>query len=368
MNSRERSIWSMLCWPRARPPSRRFSMTRIKFPLLLALVAALLAGCGGGSSEGLNSSDVATVRDTHVSKSEFDALIAQAKRSYATQTPPKKFPKAGTSDYETIKGQAVTLLVQQAEREEKASSMGIKISDSDIQKRLDQIKKQYFAGSETKYQAQLKKQGLTDAQVRNDVRQQLISEAVFAKVTKDTTVSSNAVDSYYRSHKSLYTQLPTRDVRHILVKSPTLAQSLYKQLKAGNTKTWCTLAKKYSQDPSSKNVCGKLTVPKGQTVPEFDKVAFSAPTGVVQKPVHNAQYGWFVIEPLSKAKPKSSTPEKQVAPTIKQQLLQQAKNRAMTDWVASLTKSFCSGSKVKYQVGYAPNPDPCASTTNPTTT
>ena len=40
----------------------------------------------------------------------------------------------------------------------------------------------------------------------------------------------------------------------------------------------------------------------------------------------------------------------------------------MTDWVASLTKSFCSGSKIKYQVGFVPSPDPCTSTTNATTT
>ena len=151
-------------------------MNKVKFPLLLVLFAALLAGCGGGAA-GLKSGDVATVGKVHVSKSDFDALIAQAKRSYASQTPPKTFPKAGTADYETIKGQAVSLLVQQAEREEKASSMGITISDAAIQTRLDQVKKQYFGGSETKYQAQLKKQGLTDAQVRNDIRQQLISEA-----------------------------------------------------------------------------------------------------------------------------------------------------------------------------------------------
>jgi len=237
-----------------------------------------------------------------------------------------------------------------------------------VQKRLDQIKKQYFGGSETKYQAQLKKQNLTDAQVRNDVRQQLISEALFAKVTKDTKVSDSAVHAYYLAHQSLYTQLQSRDVRHILVKSPALANTLYAQLKSGNDKTWCTLAKKYSLDPSSKNACGKLTVSKGQTVPEFDKVAFTGTTKVVHAPVHSSQYGWFVIEPLSGIKPKSSTPEKQVASSIRQQLLQTDKNQAMTDWVASLSKSFCSGSKIKYQVGFVPSPNPCTSTTTAATT
>ena len=83
---------------------------------------------------------------------------------------------------------------------------------------------------------------------------------------------------YYIAHPQLYSKAQTRDVRHILVKTKPQADSIYAQLKAGNDKTWCTLAKKFSQDPSSKNNCGKLTVSKGQTVPQFDKVAFSEKT------------------------------------------------------------------------------------------
>jgi parvulin-like peptidyl-prolyl isomerase len=267
-----------------------------------------------------------------------------------------------------VRGQAVTLLVQQAEREAKAPSMGITISDKDVQKRLDQIKKQYFGGSEKKYLAQLKKQHLNDVGVRRDIRSQLISEAEYNKVTKAVTVSNDDVHQYYSTHPQLYSQAQTRDVRHILVKAKPLADSLFRQLKSGNDQTWCKLAKKYSQDPSSKSTCGKLTVSKGQTVAEFDKIAFSAKTKVVHAPVHNAQYGWFIIEAVGNIKPRSTTPEKQVATSIKQQLLQQNKNQAMTDWVSGLTKSFCSGSKVKYQVGYKPTPDPCATTTNATTT
>ena len=336
--------------------------------LVLAAVAAILAGCGGGggSSAGLQSGDIAVVGSTHVTKSAFDALMAQAKRSFQQQG--RTFPKAGTTSYETVKGNAVSLLVQQAMREEKAASMGIKVSDQDVANRLDQIKKQYFSGSEAKYQAQLRKSNLTDAQVRQDIKAQLISEAVFNKVTANVTVSNSDVHSYYVSHQSLYSQPPSVDVRHILVKSKPLAQSIYAQLKAGNDQTWCTLAKKYSQDPSSKNNCGKLTVSQGQTVAEFNKVAFGSKPGVVNPPVHNATYGWFVIEVLSKVKAASHTPEKQVAGTIQQQLLQQKKNQVMTDWVNSLAKDFCGGTKIKYQLGYQATPDPCAATTTSATT
>lgn len=335
-------------------------------PILLAL-ALLVAGCGGGGgSAKLGSGDIAVVGKTHITKSDFDALMVQAKQSFTSQK--RAFPKPGTSQYETVKGQAVLLLVQRAELADKAASMGIKVSAKTIQTRLNLIKKQYFGGSEAKYQAQLKQQDLTDQQVRDDIEAQLISEDVFNKVTKNITVSASAVQAYYAAHPQLYSKAETRDVRHILVKTKPLAESLYNQLKTGSNQTWCTLAKKYSKDPSSASQCGKLTVSKGQTVPEFDKVAFSQPTKVVHAPVHNAQYGWFVIEPLSAIHPRSTTPEKQVAATIKQQLLQTKKNTYMTTWVTAAYKSFCSGNQIKYQPGYSSSPDQCASTTTNATT
>ena len=345
-------------------------MQKAKFIFPIVLVAALLAGCGGGGSAKLKSSDIAVVGKVHIAQAQYDALLAQAKRSFAQQTPPRAFPKVGTAAFATVKGQVVTLLVQQAEREAKAATMGITVTDKDVAARLTQIKKQYFWNSEKKYLAQLKSQNLTDAQVRDDVRAQLISEAVSKKVTANVKVSADEIHQYYITHPQLYSQAQSRDVRHILVKAKPLAETLYAQLKGGNDKAWCTLAKKYSQDPSSKDNCGKLTVSKGQTVPEFDKVAFAQPTKQVHAPIHNAQYGWFIIEPLSNVKPRSTTPEKQVSASIKQQLLVQNRNQATTDWATALSKSFCSSSKIKYQVGYTPTPDPCASTTttNATTT
>ena len=346
------------------------------FPI--ALVAVLLAGCGGGSAS-LQKDDVATVGKVHITKAQFAALIAQAQRSFALQKRP--FPKQGTPDYETVKGQAMTLLVQQAEREAKASSLGIKISDADVNKRLADIKKQYFPCqdpkakdqakcSEARYQAQLTKQHLNDKQVRTDIRSQLISEAVFNKVTKDANVSASEIHDYYVAHSQVYSQPQSRDVRYILVKKKADAESIYAQVKAGGDKAWCTLAKKYAKDASGQN-CGKATFSKGQTVAVFDNIAFTQPVHVVHAPVYDpTQYkSWFVIEPLGAVKPRRSTPEKQVAASIKQLLAQQKKNQVMTDWVSATTKGFCSGSQIKYQVGYKPSPDPCAvTTTNATST
>ena len=48
-------------------------------------------------------------------------------------------------------------------------------------------------------------------------------------------------------------------------------------------------------------------------------------------------------------------------------LEQQRKNDKMTKWLETTKKSYCSG-RIKYQVGYQPNPDPCATLTSSTAT
>ena len=60
--------------------------------------------------------------------------MATAKASYKQQG--QTFPKQGTTEYATIKSQAITLLVQQAEREQKAKDLGIEITDKQIDARL----------------------------------------------------------------------------------------------------------------------------------------------------------------------------------------------------------------------------------------
>jgi parvulin-like peptidyl-prolyl isomerase len=356
----------MLYWPRVRQRDESaangaFSMKR---SILLAFISLVLvaAGCGGTSTTTLSSNDAAVVGAQSITKDQFNGLMDRAKKSYDAQKRP--FPKPGSTEYEQLKGQAVTFLIQRAEFAQEADTMGIKITDSDVNKRIDQLKKQFYGGSDQRYQKTLKQQGLTEGQAKDEVRAQLISEALFKKVTSNVQVSKEEIKAYYNSHKSQYGQPQTREVRHILVAKKALADSLYAQLKAGAN--FAKLAKKYSKDPGSAANGGKLTISKGQTVPAFDKTAFSLKKGELSKPVHT-QYGYHIIQALSDVKAAQTTTLNKVEASIKQQLEQQRKNDAMTKWVDSKKKSFCK-SGIKYQIGYAPNPDPCATLTGSTTT
>jgi parvulin-like peptidyl-prolyl isomerase len=324
--------------------------------VLSAVTAVLAAGCGGGGGESVSKGDVASVGSAHITRSQLDALLAQAQRSYKLQK--RAFPKVGSPEYQTLQSQAIKYLVQRDEFSQKADELGIKITDKQFQARLKQVKLQCCGGSEKKYRAELAQQGVSDQEVQREVRDQLISEAIFKKVTSTAEVSDPDIAAYYTSHISQYTQPESRDVRHILVKTKGLADKLYSQIKGGAD--FAALAKKYSQDPGSKNAGGKLTISKGQTVPPFDKVAFSLKTNALSQPVHT-QYGWHVIQALSPINATKKTPLSQVKAAIKQQLLQQKKNDSMQKWLNGLDKEFKP--KIHYAQGYAPVSTGTTSTT-----
>jgi parvulin-like peptidyl-prolyl isomerase len=356
----------MLYWPRVRQREETAALGAFSMRRLLlfgfASLAFIAAGCGGSSTASLGADDVAVVGQQEVTKVQFQELMARAKKSYDTQK--RAFPKAGSTEYEQLKGQAVTFLVQQAEVEEQAKAMGIDISDSKVDKEIARYKKQFYGGSDARYEKAVKQQGLTDEQAREAIRQQLVSQALFKKVTGTVKIGDADIKAYYASHKSQYVQPESREVRHILVPKKALADSLYAQLKAGAN--FATLAKKYSKDPGSAANGGKLTVSKGQTVAEFDKTAFSLKKGQLSAPI-KTQYGYHIIQALSAVKPATTTSLDKVRASIKQQLEQQRKNDKVTKWLADTKKDYCGG-KIKYQIGYQPNPDPCVTQTNSTTT
>lgn len=340
-----------------------FSMTRLAL-FALTTLALVAAGCGGTSTAALGPDDIAVVGSQKVSKEQYQSIMGpegRARKSYEAQKRP--FPKPGTAEYEQLKGQAVTFLIQRAEFEQEAENLGVEVSDDDVDKRIEQLKKQFYGGSDERYRKTLEQQGLTEEQAKHEVRAQLVSERLFKKVTEDVDVSQQDIRAYYNSHKSQYQQPESRDVRHILVQKKALADQLYSQLTSGGN--FAALAKRYSKDPGSASNGGKLTVSKGQTVPEFDKETFELKTNEISKPV-KTQYGYHIIQALSDVKPSQKTPLSKVDDSIKQQLEQQQKNEAMTKWVEDTKKEYCS-SKIKYQVGYKPNPDPCATVTGATT-
>jgi peptidyl-prolyl cis-trans isomerase D len=116
--------------------------------------------------------------------------------------------------------------------------------------------------------------------------------------------------SYYDQHRDQYRTPEQVKVSHILIKTPLpgadgkvdekgvgeaqhRAEDLLKQLKSGAK--FEDLATKYSEDPGSAKLGGSLGfIGRGQTVPEFEKVAFSLPKGQISDLVKSS-YGFHII-------------------------------------------------------------------------
>ena len=324
----------------------------------LAAITVVAAGCGG--SDEVPADAVAVVDGTTISRTTLDDLLARTKKSYTAQK--RAFPKAGTSQYQTLQTQAVAYLVQREEYAREAEQLGIKVTDAQIAKKLDEVKKQYFSGSQTKFEKGLKDQGYTEATLREDIRSQLLTEGIYNKVTNDVKVTDADVEAYYEKNRANYAVAESRSVRHILVKTKVEADRIYSQLEGGAD--FAALAKQSSLDPGSKDQGGKLTVTRGQTVAPFDKAAFSLKTNQISQPV-KTQFGYHVIQPLSDVKPGSVTPFAQVKAQIKTQLESETKNTSVDKWVAGVEKEYKD--KVQYAAGFEP-PDTSTTTDQTTST
>ena len=130
------------------------------------------------------------------------------------------------------------------------------------------------------------------------------------KIEAGIQVTQDDLTSYYRDHRDAYRVPEQVKVSHILIKTPLpgpdgkvdekgaveaqrRAEDLLNQIKGGAK--FEDLAKKYSEDPGSAKEGGSLGwIGRGQTVPEFEKVAFSLPKGQISDLIKSS-YGFHII-------------------------------------------------------------------------
>jgi len=340
-------------------------LSRITLAALGATFALVATACGGAG--GVPSGAVAVVDGTEISRSELDELVERAKKAYAAQK--QEFPKVGTPEYQTVQTQYVAFLVQREEFEQAAGELGVDVTEKDIDKALDEFVKSRFDGDRSEYEKALEQQGFTEEAFRDTLAVSVRAQKIFDSVTKDVKVPEQEILVYYTQNQAQYRTEESRDVRHILIaekgadgqvdfpKSKAEADRIYAELESGAD--FAALAKTSSDDPGTQGSGGKLTISRGQTVPEFDKAAFELEQGAIARPV-KTQYGYHVIEALSPARKARTTPLGQVRESIRATLLQQKRNEVMTAWVEDLSKKYKS--KVSYAAGFEPPELPAAAT------
>ena len=317
-------------------------------------VAALAFGvsaCGGGLPE----NSVATVNDQTIERSTFDHWMKIITISQAGQSNPSAAKTAAVPDapdfekciaskkktaakpakgqpeptdatfksqckqqYDQFKSEVLGFLIRSTWLDQEADKLKVKLSDKQVQKEINDIKKQQFA-QKGSYEKFLQQAGLTNEDVLFQQRVRDLQTKITQKVTKGKDKVTDAqITDYYNKHKDQFATPERRQVRIVLTKTKAQAQAAKAALQSGES--WKSVAKSSSIDQASKNKGGVLQggVAKGQQEKALDTAIFAASKSKLTGPV-KTQFGWYVFEVTKITKGKQQTLEE--SKTNIQQLL-----------------------------------------------
>ncbi|GAB6611321.1 MULTISPECIES: peptidylprolyl isomerase PrsA [Bacillus] len=169
---------------------------------------------------------------------------------------------------------------------EKVLIKNYKVDDKDVDKKFDEMKKQYG----DQFDTLLKQQGIKEETIKNGVRAQLAQEKAIEKTITDKELKDN-----YK---------PEIKASHILVKDEATAKKVKEEL--GQGKSFDELAKQYSEDTGSKEKGGDLGFfGPGKMVKEFEDAAYKLKKDEVSEPV-KSQFGYHIIKVTDIKEPEKS--------------------------------------------------------------
>ncbi|MGH2983962.1 MAG: peptidyl-prolyl cis-trans isomerase, partial [Solirubrobacterales bacterium] len=212
----------------------------------------------------------------------------------------------------------------------------------------------------------LQQSGLTQEDIDERVRLQVISQKIQEQITNDTPeVSDEEAQEFYDANKSQFEQPEMRDIRVILNNDPAQVEQALTQLQADNSpENWKRVAAELSTDPQSKDRGGVRSGVVPETFEEpLNTEIFEAPEGEVQGPVETSVSSYaFQVDSVT---PGSTTSFEDASEQITQQLQQQNGQVAFTAFLADyrdywVELTTCSDDYLTERCNnFRGNPAPC---------
>jgi parvulin-like peptidyl-prolyl isomerase len=269
---------------------------------------------------------VATVNGEPIRRYEYEKTLGDAV-SYYQQYGINLYDPKEASFFLELKKQILSHMIDNKIITQEAKKENIKITPSEVDARIDEIKKSF--PSEKDFFEALAKQKISMGELRNIIEQQLTAEALFKKLTSNVTISEAEVKAYYEAHKKEFVQPEEIHLRHILVKTEQEANNIYQQLKEG--KDFATLAKEYSIDTPTKDKGGDLGwISKASLVPDLAKAAEALKDNEFSKPI-KSPFGYHIIEKLG-TKPAKELSFDEVKDKLTAQLLRNKQAQSLEKW------------------------------------
>ncbi len=265
----------------------------------------------------------------------------------------------GSPQFEEAVQQIMPTLVEFEIAKAYAEENGITVSESEVNQEIETIRDQIVeqaraqgmnVGREEAFQQALEQAGLTEDELREQVRDQLPVQKVQVRVAGDAEASQEEVEQFYEENKELqFTTPEQRCARHILFNKDQREKAEEVKGQLQNGADFAELAKEFSQDPAGAENGGDLgCLGKGETVPSFEEAVFNARQGEIVGPVES-EFGYHLIE-VTEIKEQSTQPLSEVETQIREQLSTDEQAQKFSAWVQEQKEQR----DVKYLPGYKP--------------
>jgi foldase protein PrsA len=314
------------------------------FVALFAIVA-IAEGIGDPS---IPSGSVAVVENTpgdlgEVTQARFEHALELAAKGSGE----KKVPKPGDAKYEELKKTALNAIFEAIWLQGLAAEEGIEVSEEELAAERKKLLDENFKNEKEK-QEFLKESGFTSADIDERVKLQILSTKLGERLKERASQPTQTeIEDYYEAAKATqFTQKPSRDVRLVANKDHKKAEEAADALsKDDSAKNWGKVAKKYSEEPTTKASGGlQKGVQEGIFEEPLNATIFSTPEGQVEGPI-KASRGYVVFE-VESSTPESVQELKTVESQIQSTLAQQAEQEYLTGFVSSYStewtqRTFC---------------------------
>lgn len=300
-------------------------MKPLRIALVLALALALLTGAGCTDKD-----TAAKVNGEKISLAELDKQVEQLKKQY-----PDMFNGAdGEGRLLDFKQRLLDNLINQKLVEQAAKDKGIEIAEADIDKQIEQLKSGFQ--DDEQFQSALKSAGMTEETLRQQIRDQLLTQKLIESLASDAKITDKEMKEYYDKNKAQFEQQAAKRASHILFKpeDKSTAEKVLGEVKGGGD--FAALAKEYSVDTATASNGGDLGWPTTPYVPEFEaaleKLAKGQTSALVKTP-----YGWHIIR-VTDVRKASQQKYEDVKDQIEQILVQQRRADAYQQFLDDLKK------------------------------
>lgn len=314
------------------------------------VVALVSAGTGWWLTRGLPDDVAVRVGETDVSVADLESRMTIYKALYGVERP------TDAKKLDLYWRDAARAVVMAKVLGEAAEVEGVTVNAKQVDRSLQRVVDGIYgegAGGRAAFETALGKAGASEAMVKDELRRQLETDALLARVTKDVSAPTRSeVEAAYADRRCRLTVTEGRQISNIVVPTRPAADVVVQRLRAGAP--FGSVAAEVSIDASTRDQGGDMGVLRVDDLARtYADAAFSAERNEVFGPVRS-EHGWNVGV-VTAIEPARTPGLEEIRDQLRSTLLMEEQAEAWRNWLRGQLKR----SDVEYNDDYRPA-DPLA--------